>query len=416
MAFLVVIFAATSHGLLFYSQSIMTEMPYLFFSLLALHWLQRCARQGDWSGKAITVAVVLIPLVYLTRLIGLSLLMATVAYLLCDSTGPRGVRIKRAALLGSLAVVPAVVWFVRNWWVGEGGGSPYFADFHLKEVRAAHSVIEGVGVFFSYISTNLSEYAVHTAKVIFFYFPWVSKIVLPLLLAAAVFGGFLWCVVHRRTIVEYYVFFYMCLLLPLPLDNPQRYLVPLIPFFWYYFFTATGRLFLWLRATALSDKPEFQRGAVLAATLSIIFLLLSNGAAAVLGNIVYRGRDNYYHVIGEEQYQEVLPWIKAHTSPDSVFVWGKPSLRFLWTERKTASSPQKKNPKNPLGFIAARRIDYVVVDSFTDVGLGYFRHLVQKYPSYFHLVYENEVSKVYRVAKPHPGSLDGNDHDYGDTK
>ena len=51
------------------------------------------------------------------------------------------------------------------------------------------------------------------------------------LLATAVgVVGFADSVVRRRTLVEYYVLFYVCALLAFPGSRQQRYMVPLIPF------------------------------------------------------------------------------------------------------------------------------------------------------------------------------------------
>ena len=258
MAFLVVTFTATSHGMLFYSQSIMAEIPYLCLSLLALLWVHRCSKRGEWSGGVMAIAVALISLAYLTRLIGLSLLLATVVYLACDSPGKPEVKIRRAITLGGYAAIPAIIWFLRNWWVGESGGTAYASDFHLKTVYAAPSVMDGLVTFLAGVRTNPSEYAVHTARVVFFDYPWVSRTALPVLLAAVIFGGFLWCAGRQRTILEYYMFFYICMLLLLPVDHPQRYLVPLIPFIWYYFFTGIGRLLAWLCGQVLMRKPGYQ--------------------------------------------------------------------------------------------------------------------------------------------------------------
>jgi len=400
MAFLVVTFTATSHGMLFYSQSIMAEIPYLCLSLLALFWVHRCSRRGEWSGRAMAMAVALISLAYLTRLIGLSLLLATVVYLVCDSPGRPEVKIRRAITLGGCAAIPAIIWFLRNWWVGESGGTAYASDFHLKTVYASPSVIDGVVKYLAGIRTNPAEYALHTARVVFFYYPWVSRTVLPLLLALVIFGSFLWCAVRRRTILEYYMLFYMGMLLLLPVENPQRYLVPLIPFIWYYFFTGISRLLAWLRGQVLMHKPDYQGGVALATALLALALLIVNATMAVRANVIDRGREGYYHVVGEDRYVSIVPWVKAHTSPDSVFMWAKPSLRFLWTERKAVGYPRTKSTEDALRSIRQAHVDYVVVDAFSDVTQRLLRPVVEKYPEYFSLVYKDDVSEVYRVVTP----------------
>jgi hypothetical protein len=400
MAFLVVTFTATSHGMLFYSQSIMTEIPYLCLSLLALFWVHRCSRRVEWSGRAMVVAVALISLAYLTRLIGLSLLLATVVYLACDGPGRPGIKVRRAITIGGWAAVPAIIWFVRNWWVSEGDATPYASSFHLNTLYASPSFIDGIITYLAGVRTNPAEYTLHTARVVFFYAPWVSRTVLPLLLALVVFGSFLWCAVRRRTVLEYYMLFYMGMLLLLPVENPQRYLVPLIPFIWYYFFTGAGRLLTWLRDQGLVRMPGYQRSLVVASMLLALALLVANATTAVKANVMDHGREGYYHVVGEDGYVSIVPWVKAHTSPESVFMWAKPSLRYLWTERKAAAYPRTKSPEDMLRSIRQQDVDYVVVDAFSQTTQQRLRPVVQTYPASFSLVYRDDVSEVYRVVTP----------------
>ena len=62
--------AATSPGVVFFSQSVMTEVPYLLLSLLALLALHRYSPPA--SGAALAIIAGLLSLAYLTRLVGLS--------------------------------------------------------------------------------------------------------------------------------------------------------------------------------------------------------------------------------------------------------------------------------------------------------------------------------------------------------
>ena len=390
---LVVIFTATSHGIVFYSQSIMTEIPYLLLSLLALFWLLRCSSQGTWSGKAAALTVILIPLVYLTRLVGLSLLLAAVAYLLFESPGGPGVRTKRAVTIGGIAAVPALGWFLRNWWLGNSAGPSYWGGGYANVVYGSPYATERVLTL-----VNLKKYILAHARVIFFDFPWMSATLLPMLLTLVIFAGFIWCAIRRRTILEYYVLVYMGALLAFPGTRPQRYLVPLIPFIWYYFFTATSRILSWLCRKARFFDPSRERQAVLTGMLVLFLaLLISNGWTAVVGNVVYGGREGYYHVIGEDEYKNVALWAKTHTPPDSVFIWAKPALRYLWSARH-AADVRTRSEEDALRYIRTRKVDHVVVDSFSERERN--PRLVEKYPDYFRLVYANGVSKVYKVTYP----------------
>jgi hypothetical protein len=98
-------------------------------------------------------------------------------------------------------------------------------------------------------------------------------------------------------------------------------------------------------------------------------------------------------------------WAKAHTPPDSVFMWAKPTLRFLWAERKAANFPRTKNAADILRTIHLQKVDYVVVDAFSDWIQLYLGPVVEQYPDHFSLVYGNKASKVYRVVQPHTYSI-----------
>jgi 4-amino-4-deoxy-L-arabinose transferase-like glycosyltransferase len=402
MAFLVVMFTATSHGLLFYSQSIMSEIPYLFFSVLALCWLHRYSHERSWSVLAVAMAAALISLAYLTRLIGLSLLLATVIYLIGESAGELRVRIKRAAVITGLAAIPAVLWFLRNWTINQYAGGPYwfYYSLPLKRASAAQSPIHGIIVYLAKLAITAYDYTVHAGRVIVFYLPSPSWVVLPLLLALLIFAGFIWCVLRKRTIVEYYVFFYLCLLLPFPGSRQQRYLIPLLPFIWYYFFTATAQLLRWLRQKSLAVDHAYRRGVMVAATLLVVFLLIANGTAAVIEDIVYRGREGYYHRVSQAGFMDMLQWVKAHTPPDSLFMGPKSSLGFLLAGRKAVQMAHG-NPEAVLRYIHAQAVDYVVLDSLSKVTQRRLRPVVEEYPDRFSLAYARGRIQVYRVTTPH---------------
>jgi hypothetical protein len=75
------------------------------------------------------------------------------------------------------------------------------------------------------------------------------------------------------------------------MDNPQRYLVPLIPLIWYYLFAATGRLLASLRSQVLMRKPGYRGGVVLAPELLVGSLLITDATMADRATATERGRE-----------------------------------------------------------------------------------------------------------------------------
>ena len=162
--------AATSPGVVFFSQSVMTEVPYLLLSLLALLALHRYSPPA--SGAALAIIAGLVSLAYLTRLVGLSLLVAAVAYLLCEGGAPtRSARRRDAIVIGLLAAVPAAAWFLRSWWVGESAAPVYLSEFNIERAWSSPTSPGGMLDIARRASGNIVRYAGHVGRVIFFYAP-----------------------------------------------------------------------------------------------------------------------------------------------------------------------------------------------------------------------------------------------------
>jgi 4-amino-4-deoxy-L-arabinose transferase-like glycosyltransferase len=397
---LVVLAVATSPGLLFFSQSVMSEIPYLLFSLLALLSLRTYASSRGGAARSVLTAA-LIALTILTRFIGLSLLLAAAVYLYGDLGRTRPDCRKAAIVVLVLALIPAAAWVSRNRSVGEPAGAAYWSEFHIDPVLSSRTFGDGVRELGRTASRNAVRYSAHVGRVILFGAPAPSK-VLPLLLAMVASIGFLLCAIRRRTAIEYYVCIYMGVLLLYPATHLQRYLVPMMPFIWYYFLVAVRWLLAGVCRTRAGSWVAAERAATALAVL-VALLALGNGTAALWHNVLSPRSEQYYRAQGnEEAYARVLPWVRAHTRPDSVFLWAKSSLRFLDSGRESAPLAPAPDAGAELRSILESRADYVVVDAFSELSRRVVRPVVERHPEYFHLVHETDVSKVYQVVRTPP--------------
>jgi hypothetical protein len=358
--------------------------------VLALLQLLRLSGQTDWRAGAVGAAVALICLAFLTRFVGLSLLAAAAAWILLDAPTSRPSRVRRAAVLAAAGALPALGWFLRNRWVGKAGGTAYWEAYWS---RTTDSAITGVTIIAERIGINLYKYARHAGRVIVFYLPTVSEMVLPLLVAAIVAAGFLWCVTRRRTVLEYYVLSYLGAVLLFPGTRPQRYLIPLLPFLWYYFLVALGGAYRVARDRWASGAAR--RRWALAAGAGLALLLISNVTSATLGNLVEGGREAYYHVVGEDRYKDAALWARTQTPEGSVFLWAKPSLRYIWSHRRAFHASPYAAPETLIQEVRARRVDYVAVDTFAERSDRAVRRLLHAFPEEFCLVYAGEVTQVF---------------------
>ncbi|MGH2391375.1 MAG: hypothetical protein ACRDIE_24540, partial [Chloroflexota bacterium] len=150
LAFVVTVAAGSSELLWEYSHKVLTEVPYMFFTVAACWFADIYAKEDSPYTKAGLLAVLAAAAAFLTRTIGLSLCLALPIYVLFASPIPRtgAAWRKRAAkvvVIGAVLVVTAGAWTLRNRMVFSGEGHNYIGQFLLKQayVPEAGQVITG---------------------------------------------------------------------------------------------------------------------------------------------------------------------------------------------------------------------------------------------------------------------------------
>jgi hypothetical protein len=391
VASLVVTLTATSHGFVFYTDSVMSEIPYVLFSLLALLGLQRLARAMAWTPGMVALVIGCLIATYLTRLLGLSLLIAAVAWTLLEARAPLRDRLRRAALLGGIATVPVVLWFLGNRHLGEATGTGY--NWGVSAIAAGQSIGAVVVALVERVAINVVKYVRHAAQIVLAEGPVLSDVVLSGIVAVLIGAGFIGCLVYRRTVLEYYVLVYGTAVIFFPGSRPQRYLVPMIPFVWYYGLLALRHVYRGLRGRLPAPL-------LASATMAGLVLVLGwNVVAVARANWIHGGRDGYYHVEGEDGYQAAARWARAHAPPGSVFLWAKPALRFVLSGRQGVRPSSLERAATGPG--TAPPMDYVVVDRFAERQERYLTD-ASRHGGIVCALHRDAVSEVYGVGRRCP--------------
>ncbi len=398
VALYAVLLTASLHSMLFFAHSVMTEMPYLLLSLLTLLAARRCAHSPSPGWLWLTAA--LISVTYLTRLVGLALIPAVMVYVVVDGSGTARARWRRALLLGLLASCAAAVWFARSAVVSGGSVSPYAAEFRLGELTAPGTLAGSLAELAARVGANLLQYGIHLGRAILH---WAPPVTIAMLLAAAVsLVGFLRCAVRRRTIVEYYVVSYLAILIVYPVNHPQRYLVPVLPFMLFYFVTGAS----WMVARLLAGvwTPARLRhgwGAAAAGVITAV-LVVTNGAGAIARDVIWPDGERYHLSPGEHAYRDAALWARDHTPDGSVFLWAKASLRYVESGRKMVALSPRRMRGDLLPVLLAHKVDYVVLDTFSALSARTVGQVVARHPAHFQLVHTTAASRVYRVIHEPP--------------
>ncbi len=389
----VVLLTATSPSIVFYAQSVMTEIPYLLLSLVAILWIGRCDRRTGWTAGGVAITVALLSVVYLTRIIGVALVGATVLYVLLESTGSRTRRIRTAIVLGVCAVIPLSLWLLYSSSASGGAGNPYlrYYAWSLEPVVAAPSGMDGLHALVGKVRAALHAYGAHAGRVFYWAPVSVAGDAVALLLAAIAVVGFAARAARQRTVVEYYVLLSLCSLLVFPGSRQQRYLVPLIPFLWFYFLTGLDRLWRLLPGAFCQ-----RRWPTIWATAIVAVLIVVNAGTSVLVNAI-RGGHGYYGPSVPDRIRDAFEWVRKETPVSSTFMWAKPSLGYILTGRQAVTVPWGRGDTT-LAALRASHVDYVVVHP-TWKGATSLARAVSQHEEQFKLVHQDGGVRVYQVVK-----------------
>jgi len=407
IALAVMALTAASYPLMFEATRVLSDLPYMFFSMLALILIRRYGEKRDALNKSGVITSILILTSYFTRGVGVSLAAAAFLYLLLEGESGEGFRLKlrKAAFIGVTFLIPALLWTIRNRTI-----SP--------EKRLPSILRESLGYGRELILVNPSDpysrtigfwdLIVRLRRNIVYYEGLISNIVsgrvgggaaLAHVISAVVLIGLIYCLIRRRTIVEYYFPLYMLVYLAWPSWQGERFLVPVIPFIFYYLLKTAELILISIESAirlkfSIGGKTRSLMGK--ASLLMLTLLLIGLNRNPDLNIIKAEHAKPYYSRIVSD-FLDVINWIRVNTPPETIVVSDRPSWVYLLSGRKTFSFPWVPNPNEVIGFIHGIGADYVIVNPISSVTKQYLVPSIERYREEFKEVYREGESVIYKV-------------------
>ncbi|MDE0965218.1 MAG: hypothetical protein OSB73_18975 [Candidatus Latescibacteria bacterium] len=367
--------------LLHYSHQIMSEAPYLTFSLLALWLVERgIAREGikdNWwliGGFGCTMWA------YYIRTAGITLIAAVVVYMLLRRDYRRGL------IFGGAAVACWLPWTLRNKAVGGGGVyieqlfmvNPYHPDRGLLDFAGfVERFIGHIGLYLTRELPNTLVPFFDSAETIFH--P-ASLLLILLAVAATVF-----CVKRgENLLLLVYAAFFMgvVLLWPWPGD---RFLIPIVPVLVF--------LAVWV-VLKTQDILVAKGGAGVSKVLvwALLCICLVGQVAGVKRLADYAEAD--YPPPWSRYYQAGL-WLKANTSEDAIVLCRKGYWMYIVSGRRCIGFPFEE-PAQVLAYMEREQADYVVLESLGfPQTVQYLVPAVNEYRDRFEALWQDQTVPTY---------------------
>jgi len=381
-----------------YSVILMSEIPFAFFSLLALILLNRSIETPHRTRLVFAaVAVSLIPVNI--KSIGLAFSAAWIV----DNCMKK--RFKMALFHAIGLVVTLIIFRAATSW-----HNPYMAQLLQKNSYNPEAGFVTWQGMVQRIATNIgvmgSRVIRDTVTPFTGPFPPFVKSLFSRIMILAIVVGWIRTFFWKTSLISWYLFFYFGIMSLWQTQwISERFVTGILPFL--YFVLCVGihtivTLFTPEKPMGTAEMvPRLHsplKGTIHQKPRRWIILALLGGIA--LSNIVYQAKrpKNQSEKSGDwKNYFACADWIRTNTASDAVVMCRKPALFYLRSQRSSCIYPFSHDVEKILESIKNNRVSYLVLDNFfwTRTTARYLYPLMNTYPKKFKTVYSRENPETF---------------------
>ncbi len=393
------VLCAASSLLLEFSSSIMSEVPFLLFSLLALILYERSAAnpKNAWLFW-LTIVVSVVPMH--CRSVGLAFSAAWILTTLASK------RYRFAFAHIAVLAVTVVVFHIFTSWQNS-------YTFYLLQKNAYAPDLGFVtpADMIARIGQNIKSYATMIVSQSLIPLPYGTSAssagLLSILCVALIFAGWVRGFFGRMRFASMYVFLYFGILLMWQVQwTSERFVVGILPFL--YFFLLNGI------AAILGLLPSAKGKGLLAKFTSDSDNLSRGGEIVVWAVVAIVGFVNIYNqptqlhlkrYLGPDwrNFYSCADWVRINTPPDAVVMSRKAELFYVRSKRAGLMYPMTHDTRRIVNTIDSANVSYVVLDNFSWTGTSaqYLYPAIRDNMDRFRPVYalNDPPTVVYEVVK-----------------
>ncbi len=390
LAFLGAVLMLFNMHLLSYSTIMMSEIPFLFFSLLIIYFfIQTINQDKPFQQPQLYVVIALSAYAFHIRTAGLALIGGIVLYLLLR---------RQFAYLGAYLggfILLCLPWFLRG---RNLGGNGYIQQLFMKNPYRPEEGMMDVSDFFGRFFENLGRYI--SKEIPNGMFPSiqvdyradieVSGILLGLSFLALIVFGLIKLPRYRSLFIWYFIGTFGILLLWPEVWFGIRFVLPLLPFFTFFFFYGIYEILNFLSKKIALD---LQVNPLILLASVLLFMPQLKALNASAGKRYDSRFQNYF---------DMADWVKNNTAPNAVICCRKPSLFYLFASRKTVRYQSTMDYNAFIQDLNKKEVTHVVVDALGFSSTGrYLVPVIQTNPYRFKklLAYQNPETYLLTYDK-----------------
>jgi hypothetical protein len=371
-----------------FSFIIMSEIPFLFFSILAVYCLLNLESKEKFSFKDYNLWIMLVSLsaAYHVKSLGIALIFAFLVYFFSQKKWKQGL-----FTLGGFIIL-ALPYYLRNMILGIK--SSYLTSLTFKNPYQRELGRMEFFDYFGRIVNNVIRYiSIEIPRSIAPSFLETESSTASWIMGLLISGLLIWALTrlkkYRPLILSLFVGTFGILLLWPEVWFGIRFIMPLIPFILFLCIYGIHELLIYFN---LNPK-------LILITPIIIFGLNFNSYSA------YNKKSKSDYPNAYTNYFNLASWAKNNTDPKDIFIARKPQFFYLFSNRQVIKYKYTKNDKELIEDLEKRDAKYVIIEQ---LGYGstarYLIPAVQKNMDRFQVVKQLKNPDTYllkfQMTKP----------------
>lgn len=376
--FLTLLLATNLIFILYSSFYILSDIPYLFFSGFTLYFLFLYINKKDVISKEAIFFILGLILSYFTRYVALTLFFSSLfALYFLDTSGRKW---KKIIFVSLSFLIPFLIWQIIASFFSPSAVSNYSKQFFLIDPYRPYlgTITEHPQAIFTRFIKGVNYYYSLLPKafgVVFIKRGTLWNELLSFIFLFLILSG-IWASIRTRQkyCFFYYFFIYLFLIILWPFKEGLRFLLPVLPFFYFYLFKGVEKIFQ-------------KRVIFLSFFFSLFFI-----------NLVALSHISSFKKLPPSLKNFILihQWIKKNLPDKGIIISRKPTVTYFFTQHKSIIYPFS-SPEEIWGKIKKEKVKYIIIDEFSYQTYYYLLPFIYKYRKNLKLLYRIGNTGIFKV-------------------
>ncbi len=348
-----------------FKENILSDIPFMFILYLSFYIIERLVSSTNLHEHSKSNAIILGFIFYAaygTRIVGLALVLSfTIFYL---------IKFKKVSMfLVTTLSIFTLLFLIQV--ISLPGDKSYFQFLISKEWDYLQNIIDYIKVH-SHLFEN--GYSAIFRRVLFLLFGTVSLF------------GFISKIKTNFSILEIFYILYSFVVIAWPTSPNMRFLVPVIPLFFFYTFFGIREI-----THRLLHRRKIIFQSLMAVSIIIIYIL--------------RYSSFEYHTdllgVSSKESTELFDFIKRNTTESDIFLFRKPRVLSLFTNRNTSYSSFSRSDSEFWRYVKHINATHIILGPIKSKNI---EGIVRRHERYLKLSFTNESFDIFKIL-PYPDSI-----------